>query len=54
MLGTYSIATGLASWAATWARPDTVPSYIYLDGYNAHAILGITANQAAAAGVCLL
>jgi hypothetical protein len=54
MLGTYSTATELASWAVTWAKPDTVPSYIYLNGDNAHAILGITVNQAAAAGVCLL
>jgi hypothetical protein len=38
MLGTYSTATGLASWAATRARPDTDLSYIYVDGDNAQAI----------------
>jgi hypothetical protein len=54
LLGTYSTATGPVSWATTWARPDTDPSYIYVDGDNAQAILEITANQAAAAGVCLL
>lgn len=29
MLGTYSTVPGLASWAATWTRPDTDPQKLH-------------------------